>query len=261
MAALVDMLRSVATGVACAATVVVAARLFALEAYFSCGAFVLAVWFVAHFCLAKPAAMRRREQAECVYGRRFTPKYRFSVQNNPLCAIPLVPFVKLLWYRRSYIDWQVYWFRLLFLFGMAWLQSVLGLVESVLHGAPIRETEINDRPVFILGHPRTGTTHMYNLLSLNKTEFGHCNTFMVGFPLSFVWFEKHRGILGSNILSEKRPMDNMALSWESPQEDELATNVLTSGLSPYMCITIMRGADQFYDYFDFQKPKVEAVSS
>lgn len=35
------------------------------------------------------------------------------------------------------------------------------------------------------------------------------------------------------ILDETRPMDNMRLSFDSPCEDELATNVLTSGLSPY----------------------------
>ena len=142
---------------------------------------------------------------------------------------------------------------------MAWLQSLLGVVEFVLHGRGIAATVINDRPVFVIGHPRTGTTHMYNLLSLNTTDFANTTTFMVGFPQSFVWFEKYRGILGNNILSKKRPMDNMALDWESPQEDELATNVLSGGLSPYMCISMLRGADQFYDYFDFQNPTVAEV--
>ena len=92
------------------------------------------------------------------------------------------------------------------------------------------------RPVFVLGHPRTGTTHMFNLLSLNKREFTCATTFMVGFPLSFLWFEKHRWLLGNNILSEKRPMDNMKLEWDSPQEDELAINAIT-GLSPYMYVS------------------------
>ena len=76
---------------------------------------------------------------------------------------------------------------------------------------------------------------MFNLLSLNKREFTCSTTFMVGFPLSFLWFEKHRWLLGNNILSEKRPMDNMKLEWDSPQEDELAINAIT-GLSPYMYV-------------------------
>lgn len=101
--------------------------------------------------------------------------------------------------------------------------------------------KIDNRPVFVIGHPRTGTTHMFNLLSLNKQYFDNCTTFMVGFPLSFIWFEKYRSLLGDSILSKKRPMDNMALGWDLPQEDELATNVLTSGLSPYMCVLSQKG--------------------
>jgi len=215
--------------------------------------------FVAQLVVRDRNEWSSRNQRPSVYGRHFTPKYRFSTQNNPLCAIPLPAFIKLLWQRREYIDWQVYWFRLFFLLFMSGLQSSFGLVEHILHGAQIDKTKVNERPVFVIGHPRTGTTHMFNLLALNKAEFSHTTTFNVGFPLSYIWFEKYRHLLGNNILSEKRPMDNMALNWESPQEDELATNVLTSGLSPYMCISIMRGAEQFYDYFDFQKPKVAEV--
>jgi hypothetical protein len=37
-------------------------------------------------------------------------------------------------------------------------------------------------PVFIIGHPRTGTTLMHSLLALDEERFCVCNTFAAGFP-------------------------------------------------------------------------------
>lgn len=37
-----------------------------------------------------------------------------------------------------------------------------------------------------------------------------------------------------------------------PQEDELATNVLTGGLSPYMPICLMRDRRRFEKYYTFE---------
>ena len=58
------------------------------------------------------------------------------------------------------------------------------------------------------------------------------------------------------LLSTTRPMDQMALSWSTPQEDELATCQLTGGLSPYMPLMFMRDEAQFRPLFalDQQAP-------
>lgn len=43
----------------------------------------------------------------------------------------------------------------------------------------------------------------------------------------------------STLIDPTRPMDNMPLSFDTPAEDEIAINMMTSGISPYMCITVM----------------------
>jgi hypothetical protein len=252
---------SIAAGVGLAAVVAGVGQLFALGHFYAATAAITGCCGFYYLVLTTPARLLARDRHASVYGRHFTPKHRFSLENNVLCAMPLVQLVQLLWTRRAYIDWQVYWFRLLFLVFMGSLQQALGFVEALVHGRGVEEAEVNERPVFVIGHPRTGTTHMQNLLALNSREFCHLTTFQIGFPLAYVWFEKYRWILGDSIVSSKRPMDDMALGWDTPQEDELATSVLTAGLSPYACISIMRGAEQFYDYFDFQKPAVAKVGA
>ena len=64
--------------------------------------------------------------------------------------------------------------------------------------------------MFILGHPRTGTTHLFNLLSLDS-KFAYTNTFQAGFPSGFLLLERFKVYL-KNVVDNKRPMDNMALT-------------------------------------------------
>lgn len=53
----------------------------------------------------------------------------------------------------------------------------------------------------------------------------------------------------SPLLSSTRPMDQMALSWITPQEDELGTCQLSGGVSPYMPLMFMRDEAQFRPLF------------
>ena len=80
-----------------------------------------------------------------------------------------------------------------------------------------RGQRVHKRPLFILGHPRTGTTLLHNLLSLDVETFGVCSTFCAGFPSSFLWFERFKSLL-SGMCDSKRPMDDMELSLDVPQE-------------------------------------------
>ena len=49
-------------------------------------------------------------------------------------------------------------------------------------------------------------------------------------------------------------MDNMALSWELPAEDEIATPALTGGISPYSAIVLPREYEaQLRQFFTFAR--------
>ena len=181
----------------------------------------------------------------------FTPKYQYSIKNNPLCGICFQQWIQILRKYHKDIEFTTYWPRILFVSVMSVVNTLLGLVDTWLYEKQILSTELPDNPVFILGHPRTGTTMLHSLLALDKEQFTYCNTFCAGFPSSFLWFENIGTTLFRGVIDEHRPMDNIPLSFDLPQEDELATNVMSAGISPYMSIFLMNQEQQFRPYFAF----------
>jgi hypothetical protein len=109
--------------------------------------------------------------------------------------------------------------------------SLLGLLQSAIYGARLRNTEIEHDPIFVLGHWRSGTTHLHELLALDDR---------FAFPTSFECFAPHHCLvtdrvypkLFSWLLPGKRVMDDMALGFGRPQEDELALVALGAPCDP-----------------------------
>jgi hypothetical protein len=182
---------------------------------------------------------------------KFTPKFLKSTKNNPMSGICFLAWVEILKDRWHQIDYFTYWPRLLMISFMSLLNSFLGSIEYLLYESSIRETIPHPRPVFIIGHPRTGTTLLHSLVALDEDQFDVCTTFCAGFPSSFLWFERIGKFLFRGLLDETRPMDNVVLDFDLPQEDELATNVLTAGTSPYMPLFFMSQESDFRPYYAF----------
>ena len=122
---------------------------------------------------------------------RFTPAHRWSFKNNAICGICLGQWLPLLWCYRAHVEWRAYWQRVAFVTILAGLNSLLASIEEVLHGRSIARQRIHPRPLFVLGHPRTGTTLLHSLLALDD-ELGTCSTFCAGFPSSFLLGAKSR---------------------------------------------------------------------
>ena len=180
----------------------------------------------------------------------FTPKHEWSFQNNAICGITLGAWLETLSQRWRHIDWRLYWQRVLFITLIAIFNSLLAIVESVLYGRTIERQKLNTRPLFVLGHPRTGTTLLHNLLALDTESFGWCSTFCAGFPSSFLWFERFKWLL-AGMVDDKRPMDDMELSLDVPQEDEIGVAVLSAGRSPYFPLFFMTAEPSFRPFFTF----------
>ncbi|GAX75943.1 hypothetical protein CEUSTIGMA_g3386.t1 [Chlamydomonas eustigma] len=169
---------------------------------------------------------------------QFHKKHRWEVKLHMMSGITLMPWARFLWHYWRCVDWLVYPHRVFFLTFMSILNTVLAIPDWFLYSQQIAAQPLHPEPVIILGHPRTGTTHLHNLLSLDP-EFAFCNTFHAGFPSSFITLEPLQGLL-SPLMEERRPMDNMALSWGLPAEDEIAINVLSGGVSPYASLVLPR---------------------
>ncbi|SNR67252.1 Sulfotransferase family protein [Lutibacter agarilyticus] len=78
-------------------------------------------------------------------------------------------------------------------------------------------------PVFILGHWRSGTTLLHNLMCLDP-EAGYPTTYQTIFPnnlFSFQWLFK---FFMKSLMPDKRPVDNVSLHVDYPQEEEFALN-------------------------------------
>ena len=75
-------------------------------------------------------------------------------------------------------------------------------------------------PVFIVGHWRSGTTHLYNVMS-RSPRFGFVPPLAVGLPWDVLTLGRLLRPWLEQALPESRYIDNVAVNPDSPQEDEI----------------------------------------
>jgi omega-hydroxy-beta-dihydromenaquinone-9 sulfotransferase len=99
--------------------------------------------------------------------------------------------------------------------------SIAALVQELMYGRYIRGTRIETPPVFIVGHWRSGTTLLHELLHLDS-RFATPNTYQCMCPHHTLATEYLVARYLNWLLPKQRPMDNMAAGFDRPQEDEFA---------------------------------------
>lgn len=109
--------------------------------------------------------------------------------------------------------------------------SVMAAVQRLRFGKQIDATEIKQPPVFILGHWRSGTTYLHELLELDS-RFATPTTYQCFAPRHFLLTEWMMRTFGGWLLPRHRPMDNVIAGWTRPQEDEFALLTLAAP-TPY----------------------------
>ena len=78
-----------------------------------------------------------------------------------------------------------------------------------------------EAPVFILGHWRSGTTFVHNVLSADP-RFGYCTTDQTVFPHLMLWGDGFFKACTRFFMPARRPTDSMELGPDLPQEEEFA---------------------------------------
>lgn len=126
--------------------------------------------------------------------------------------------------------------------------SIQATIEHLRFSRAIEQTQITEPPVFILGHWRSGTTLLHNLMSLDP-QFTFPNMYEVLFPTHFLTTEKLLTRLTGWLVPKTRPMDNMPAAWDMPQEDELAL-LLLCGHSGYQMLAFPSQPEKFVPLFD-----------
>jgi hypothetical protein len=127
--------------------------------------------------------------------------------------------------------------------------TFLHLIQSVIFGGALRRTRITEAPLFILGHWRTGTTLLHDLLICDE-RLGYPNTYQCLNPCHFVLTEGIFTRCFHWLLPARRPMDNVKVGFDRPQEDEFAIALLTGDASPYLTIAFPNHAPQCQEYLD-----------
>lgn len=122
------------------------------------------------------------------------------------------------------------------------LLSLLVPVQDRKYKKALADKPLENDPVFILGHWRSGTTFVHNIFAQDP-RFGYTTTYQTVFPHMMMFgqpmFKKTMGWL----MPDKRPTDNMELAPDLPQEEEFAL----SNMMPY----------SYYDFWFFPEKMME----
>jgi hypothetical protein len=115
--------------------------------------------------------------------------------------------------------------RVVILFAVSLFMVPFNLLERWLYGGQIDEKRLSDSPLVILGHDRSGTTHLLNLLSLDP-QFAYTRPSQMVLPGCCILFDKAiDGFLRR--IDYRRPFDDMEVGPGSPQDDEVPLVKLT----------------------------------
>lgn len=123
---------------------------------------------------------------------------------------------RLFWLHR--VEPRYYW--------RAFLNALLSIILSLLaFGDKLVYLLVRNKlkkippPLFIIGHWRSGTTHLHNLICLDERA-GYSTTFQTVFPNLLFGFHRPLLWLMNLVMPNTRPVDNVELNARYPQEEE-----------------------------------------
>ncbi len=150
-----------------------------------------------------------------------------------------------------------YWMKAIFVTYKSFRTSVRLRREKRVYDNEISQTQLKKDPIFILGHWRSGTTLIQNLLLLDK-QFAFPTVYQCNYPSTFLSIEPIITRLYKDCDSTARPMDDVKVTPMSPGEEEFALAALTL-YSPLIAWIFPR-REAYYDrYLTFQDIAAEEV--
>ncbi len=143
--------------------------------------------------------------------------------------------------------------------GVTLFNSALAGIDRLVYRRRVSKVELKAAPVFILGHWRSGTTFLHELL-IRDPAHTFPSTYQCFVPHHFVFSESWVTPWSKRLLPNRRPMDNMAAGWQRPQEDEFALGNLGQP-TPYMSMMFPRRGPVYPEYLDLQNLTPAQVSA
>jgi len=169
------------------------------------------------------------------------------------------------WYHLPYVlhplagsDWQTFWRmyrengpydRRSALSRVAAIASVtvrkpFDLREHARHRDKILSHEFSEPPLFIIGHWRSGTTHLHNLLSKDP-RFAYLTFLQTVMPYNYLRPLRNVKRIISAVMPKDREMDQVELSIDTPQEEEMALAAMND-LAFFRCFYFPHRAEEHF---------------
>ena len=130
-------------------------------------------------------------------------------------------------------------------------------MQRFAYGRKVAQTEIEKPPVFVIGHWRSGTTLLHELLALDG-RFSYPSTYDCFCPHHFLLSRPYLRWFVSAVLPKHRPMDQMVNGVDLPQEDEFALCTLGAP-TPYFRVAFPNGPAVHEEFFDLESVDPEKL--
>ncbi len=139
------------------------------------------------------------------------------------------------------------------------IHTLLRWLQELWFGGRVKCMSIQEAPLFIIGHWRTGTTLLHELLILDERHT--CpSTFQCLMPNHFLLTEHYLARWLWFLMPAHRPMDNMTAGWDRPQEDEFALCMIGQP-SPYLKIAFPNRPSPCPETLDLEGMTPRALAS
>ena len=148
-----------------------------------------------------------------------------SVKQHLLSGSSFQNFIVLLFNNRFQVSWE-YLPRIAYVTFTTLLLLPIHLLEFLIYNKRIEQTKLLNDPIFIIGHCRSGTTYLHNLLCQDK-QFAFPSTYQCFLPGVFLTGKGFLKSVNQKTLPSTRPMDNVKMHPDFPQEEEFALVSLT----------------------------------
>lgn len=178
-------------------------------------------------------------------GKDNTPKYMLIAS----VGSSFKNWIKLLWINRFDIDLRHIPYVLLITFLSIVFFPVM-MLEKLIFYKRINAITLKE-PVFIIGPMRSGTTFLHYLLSKDK-QYAWLRTAETIFPRIYLLLDPLVNFLVHKFLPKKRPMDNLPIDIDCPQEEEFGMANLCV-YSPYNGAYFPKKLSEFYYKYSFFK--------
>lgn len=144
-------------------------------------------------------------------------KVKYSINSNYISGCRFDNWIRLLWQNKFRIKPSCIW-KACYITFASFVMFFPAMLEKLIYGKRIRNTKIDKGPVFILGHWRSGTTYLFNVLSQDE-QFGYFDAVSVFAHNYFLLCGKPLRKLIASSMPDKRPMDNIKYTTYVPQEE------------------------------------------